>query len=300
MVGVGLIGGSFALAQKAAGRVESVVGVGRGRANLDAAVALGVVDRAVVIDSDWTRELADADLVLLATPVAQFPALFAALAGRLPPDAVLTDAGSTKQNVIAAARSHLGAALPRFVPGHPIAGTEHTGAAAAIATLYRDRNVVLTPIRDRSGRGGQRSASTVCGAHAELERRRTTGSSPPFRICRICSRSRSSTCSRRVRTPTRSFGMRRAAFAISPGSRRARPKCGGTFRSPTATALLGEIGAYRAELDRIAAMVAANDGAALEAVFNRAAVARRAWGAQFDAGPGRVRRAARAVARASG
>src|SRR6185369_18002126 len=107
-----------------------------------------VVDRAVAIDSDWTRELAGADVVLLATPVAQFPVLFAAIAGKLSLQTVLTDAGSTKQNVIAAARRHLGANLPRFVPGHPIAGTEHTGPGAAFATLFRHRNIVLTPIAE--------------------------------------------------------------------------------------------------------------------------------------------------------
>ncbi len=169
MVGVGLVGGSFALALKAAGRVDTVVGVGRGRANLDAAVALGIIDRAIMIDTDWTRELADADLVLLATPVAQFPALFEAMAGRLPPQAVLTDAGSTKQNVIAAARQHLGAALPRFVPGHPIAGTEHTGAAAAFATLYRDRNVVLTPLPETDPEAVALVGAlwTACGARVQ-------------------------------------------------------------------------------------------------------------------------------------
>ncbi len=127
VVGVGLVGGSFALALKAAGRVDTVVGVGRGRANLELARSRGIVDRAVPIDADWTAELADADVVLLATPVAQFASLFAAVADRVSPRTIVTDAGSTKQNVIADARRHLGAALPRFVPGHPIAGTEHTG-----------------------------------------------------------------------------------------------------------------------------------------------------------------------------
>ncbi len=94
----------------------TVVGVGRSRANLDTARRLGIVDRAVTLDGDWTRELADADLVLVATPVAQFPALFAAIAGRLPAHAIVTDAGSTKQDVIAAARAHLGDAVRASCP----------------------------------------------------------------------------------------------------------------------------------------------------------------------------------------
>src|SRR5580765_6684369 len=131
IIGVGLIGGSFALALKRSGAAETAIGVGRSRANLDAALKLGVVDRAFTLDEPWTAELHDADLVFLATPVGQMPALFTAMATQLGPQTILTDAGSSKQDVIAAARARLGAALARFVLGHPIAGTEHSGAAAA-------------------------------------------------------------------------------------------------------------------------------------------------------------------------
>src|SRR5215470_17873183 len=148
IVGVGLIGGSFALALRKAGNVERVIGVGRERANLELARRQGIIDRACTIYESWTAELADADLVLLATPVGEMPALFASIARALGPRTVLTDAGSTKQDVVAAARARLGAALPRFVPGHPIAGTERSGADAAFADLFRDRRVVLTPLAE--------------------------------------------------------------------------------------------------------------------------------------------------------
>src|SRR4051812_13301172 len=149
IVGVGLIGGSFALALREANKTGEIVGVGRTRANLDAAVDLGITHRCVTLDGNWTAELADADLVFVAAPVAQYPALFAAMAGCLGPRTIVTDGGSTKRDVIAAARAALHPAeWPRFVPGHPLAGTEHSGAAAAFATLYRDRNVVLTPTID--------------------------------------------------------------------------------------------------------------------------------------------------------
>ena len=108
VVGVGLIGGSCALALRRAGAVREVVGVGRTRANLDTAVERGVVDRALTLDEPWTRECADADVVLVAAPVAQFPSLFAAMAAHLGSATVVTDAGSTKQDVIAAARAALG------------------------------------------------------------------------------------------------------------------------------------------------------------------------------------------------
>ncbi len=234
-------------------------------------------------------ELADADVVLLATPVAQFASIFAAVADRVSPHTIITDAGSTKQNVIAAARRHLGAALPRFVPGHPIAGTEHTGAAAAFATLFRERNVVLTPIAETdpaaAGAHGGSLVGTAAARCACSTPKSTIESSRRSPICPMSSRSRSWTCLRRVPTPTRSFGTRQAAFAISRGSPPARRKCGATSRSRTARRCCGEIDAYRAELDRVAAMVAAGDGAALEAVFARASIARREWGARFAGRP---------------
>ena len=287
VVGVGLVGGSYALALKAAGRVGSVVGVGRGRANLDAAVALGIVDRAVASDTDWTRELADADLVLLATPVAQFPALFAAVAGRLPSHAVLTDAGSTKQNVIAAARNHLGDALPRFVPGHPIAGTEHTGAAAAFATLFRGRNVVLTPLPENAPAAVAAVAAlwTACGAQVRLldpdvhDRIFAAVSHLPHVLAfalvdLLAARPDAAEVFRYAASGFRDFTR------IAAGS----PEMWRDISLANRDALVRELDAYRAELDRVAAMVAASDGAGLEAVFARAAAARREWGAQYDAG----------------
>jgi len=150
IVGVGLIGGSFALALKRAAAVSTVVGVGRGRSNLDAALRLGIVDRALTLDDDWTAEVGDAQLVLLATPVGQMPDLFAAVAAHITDSTVITDAGSTKQDVVAAARAGLGRAFPRFVPAHPIAGTEQSGAAAAFATLFRHRSVILAPLSETS------------------------------------------------------------------------------------------------------------------------------------------------------
>ncbi|HEY6865418.1 MAG TPA: prephenate dehydrogenase/arogenate dehydrogenase family protein [Burkholderiales bacterium] len=145
VVGVGLIGGSFALALKQAKAVGTVVGVGRSEANLRRARELGVIDAAGAFDA---ATLADANLVMIATPVGEMSAVFRALAPHLGRSTVVTDGGSTKQDVIAAARRELGAALPRFVPGHPVAGTEKSGAGAAFADLYRGRKVILTPLAE--------------------------------------------------------------------------------------------------------------------------------------------------------
>lgn len=140
--GVGLIGGSFALALKRAHAVGKVVGVGRSRANLLAAKRLGIVD---AIARDAQSAVGDADLVLLAAPLGQMAAILADIAPHLGSRTVVTDAGSTKQDVIAAARKYLGDKFSRFVPAHPIAGTENSGARAARADLYRDRNLIVTP-----------------------------------------------------------------------------------------------------------------------------------------------------------
>jgi len=166
VVGVGLIGGSFALALRARNAVREVVGIGRSRANLDAALKRGIVDRAATLDEPWQRELEAADVVLVATPVAQMPGLLAAIAPRLERDTVITDAGSTKRDVAAAARATLGAVLPRFVPGHPIAGAEQSGSAAATATLFRDRHTVLTPLPETGAAAVTRIGALweTCGA----------------------------------------------------------------------------------------------------------------------------------------
>lgn len=145
VAGVGLLGGSAALALRRAGLVDEVVGVGRSEANLSTARALGIVDRFHRFDGAWQAELRTAAYVLVAAPVGQFRGIFAALAGHVGPDTVLTDAGSTKVEVIAAARDTLGAAFARYVPAHPIAGGELSGAAAARADLFEHREVIVTP-----------------------------------------------------------------------------------------------------------------------------------------------------------
>jgi prephenate dehydrogenase len=141
--GVGLIGGSFAAALKSAGMVQRVAGVGRSRGNLERALALGLIDE---IAEDAAGALAGADLALVAVPVQQTEAVLEQIAAHFSPACVVTDAGSTKQDVVAAARRALGPGVARFVPAHPIAGAELSGAEAASATLYRDRLVVLTPL----------------------------------------------------------------------------------------------------------------------------------------------------------
>jgi prephenate dehydrogenase len=141
VVGVGLIGGSLALALKEAGAVGHVVGIGRGLANLETALRLGLVDS---ITQDLSVGVADADVIFLATPVQALGPVCGQAMPHLKPGAIITDGGSVKQAVIDAIEPHLRSDV-YFVPGHPIAGTENSGAEAAFATLYRDRRCILTP-----------------------------------------------------------------------------------------------------------------------------------------------------------
>ena len=282
VIGVGLIGGSFALALRAAGLVGEVVGIGRGQANLDDAKRLGIIDRDVTLAGDWTRELSAADLVLIATPVAQYPALLRAMAGKLGAATLLTDAGSTKQDVIAAARAALGPGFARFVPAHPIAGTEHSGAAAAFATLFRGRNVVLTPVGETDPGAVARVGAlwTRCGARVSTlapdvhDRVFAAVSHLPHLLAfalvdAFANRADSAEIFRFAASGFRDF-TRIAASS---------PEMWRDISLANGPALLAEIAAFRAQLDRLTAMVAAGDGDALCAVFAHARAARRAWDA---------------------
>jgi len=141
VVGVGLIGGSLALALKEAGAVGHVVGIGRGLPNLETALRLGVVDSYTL---DLAEGVADADVIFLATPVQALGTVAEQAIPHLKTGAIITDGGSVKQAVIDAIEPHLRDDV-HFVPGHPIAGTENSGAEAAFATLYCDRRCILTP-----------------------------------------------------------------------------------------------------------------------------------------------------------
>lgn len=162
IVGVGLIGGSFALALKKRGMVKRVWGVGRSAQTVNQAIALGVVDEAV----DLQKAASEADLIMMAAPVGAFAELFGAMAPHLARDVVITDGGSTKGNVVAAARAGLGSRIGQFVPAHPIAGSHESGPQAALADLYCNRHVVICPLPENTPAAIERvsNAWQACGA----------------------------------------------------------------------------------------------------------------------------------------
>lgn len=143
VVGVGLIGGSLARALRFAGEVGEVVGCGRSAANLAKAVELGVIDR---FSFDPAVAVEGADMVFFAVPLGAMRGTFAAVKDHLRDDVVITDGGSVKGSVVSDAREAFGSVPACLVPGHPIAGTEHSGVEASFPELYHDRRVILTPL----------------------------------------------------------------------------------------------------------------------------------------------------------
>ena len=147
IIGVGLIGGSLARALRNNNYVKEIIGCGRGKENLEKAVELGVID-------SYTHEpaeaVAGADMIVIATNLRAIPAIFETIAPKLSDSALITDVGSAKTEVIKAAQQHLGDAFARFIPGHPIAGTEKNGVEASFAELFIDHKVILTPTAKNS------------------------------------------------------------------------------------------------------------------------------------------------------
>lgn len=277
VIGTGLIGGSFALALKRARAVKQVTGVGRTRRNLAQALRLKVIDQA---SQNAAHAVRGADLVLLATPVGQMPAVMTAIAPHLPARAVVTDAGSTKCDVIACARRFLGEHFSRFVPGHPVAGTEKSGATAAFPELFRGRNVILTPQRETSAAAARlvRQAWEACGARVV-----TLGAAEHDVILAGVSHLPHMVAYALVNTLAR----RRNApqlFSLSAGGLRDTVRIAGSSPEMWADicianrdALLAALEDYENELEGMRAAIEGADAAELRRMFAQARNAREKW-----------------------
>lgn len=275
--GVGLIGGSAALALRAAGAVERVVGIGRSRASLEAAQRLGVIDE---IATDWSQALAGAEVVLIAAPVGQLLAITAAMAPYLDPETLVTDAGSTKRDVVEAVRRNLSGHLANVVPAHPIAGAERSGVEAAQATLYRDRRVVVTPLAENTPAAIDRVSALwrACGAQVssmspeEHDRLFAAVSHLPHLLAfalvhEFAARD----------DADRLFGFAAGGFRDFTRIASSHPEMWRDICVANRQALIGELDAYTAELARLRALLADGNGTALEATFALARTARNDW-----------------------
>jgi prephenate dehydrogenase len=148
ILGVGLLGGSFALAAKRAGLVQEIVGYSKSPSTIMAAKAAGVIDAGA---DSALHAATGADLILLAVPVAAIGPLLKQIALGLAPGALVLDVGSTKADVVVAAQEALGRQARQFVPCHPIAGGERSGVQYASGSLFEGRRIIVTPLDDNPG-----------------------------------------------------------------------------------------------------------------------------------------------------
>lgn len=147
IVGIGLIGGSLALALKKQGYVNKVTGYGRSEENLQKAQQLGIIDNFV---TGFDEQLAELDVLVLAVPVGAMPSVMTSIHPWLSKDCLITDVGSSKVSVMHDAQQYLGSHVAKFVPGHPIAGSENSGVESGNADLFEQRKIILTPVAETS------------------------------------------------------------------------------------------------------------------------------------------------------
>ena len=165
--GVGLIGGSLAMALKKANYVDQVVGCSRSAEHLQRAVDLGVIDSYTL---DPVEAVKGADMILLAVPLRAIQPVLERIAGHIEKNAVITDAGSSKGSVLRAAKAVFGGQIPaNFVAGHPVAGREKSTVEAAIDDLYVDHKVILTPTAETSDEAIERVSQMWQAAGAIVE-----------------------------------------------------------------------------------------------------------------------------------
>lgn len=147
IIGVGLIGGSIARSLKKQKQCEKIVGYARKEKELQKAVDLNVID---AYSLNLKDAIAGSELIVLASPVGTFESIFSTIKDNLPQEIVITDAGSSKQSVVAAAKQGLGYIPEGLVPGHPIAGTEKSGVEASFDSLFENRCTIITPLESTS------------------------------------------------------------------------------------------------------------------------------------------------------
>jgi prephenate dehydrogenase len=277
VVGVGLIGGSFALALKQAGAARQIVGMGRSQQVLGRALELGIVDS--ITDSPEAA-MAGADLVLLAAPVAQTGPILAQLLPWLEPGTVITDAGSTKSDVVAAARAALGDKVKQFVPAHPIAGRESNGPDAALATLYQGKKTVITPLPENAAGdvGLVAAAWRLCGAliHTLTPEQHDRVFAAVSHLPHLLAFALVDDIAKKPHAD-QLFQYAASGFRDFTRIAGSSPEMWRDISLANRDALLTELDAYLAQLTVLRGHLAAKDGAGLELIYTNAQRARRAW-----------------------
>ena len=289
--GVGLIGGSVALALKKAVAAPKIVGVGRNLENLKLALNLGVIDEA---ESNVAKAVTDADLILIATPVAQTPKILEAIIPHLGQNAVVTDAGSTKsdieQYVIDASiqaknPQHF---LSQFVGAHPIAGAEKSGVTAAKNDLFIGKNVVLTPNENTSAEAiklvrelwqitGANVSEMTAQAHDQIF---AAVSHLPHLLAFALVNNLANRPNAKQLFDFAASGFR--DFTRIAGS---SPEMWRDISLANKTALMNELEAYQSEISALQNLLKSEDSQGLQAMFEHASQARLAWQKERENSP---------------
>jgi len=274
IIGVGLIGGSLARALRRGGLCSHITGCGRSETSLQRAVELGVIDD---YHTDVTAAVADAGLVVLATPLSTTGKLLKAMAPFLKADAVITDVGSAKGVVVAAAKQTLGDQLSRFVPGHPIAGTERSGVEHSFAELFDDHLVILTPlpengtetvalVREMWERCGARVVSTDVAHHDRVLA--ATSHLPHLLAYALVD------CLAEMEESEEIFRFAAGGFRDFTRIASSSPAMWHDICLANREHLLGVLDDFERHLAAVRAAIADNDGQRILAIFNRAKQAR--------------------------
>ena len=281
--GVGLIGGSVALALKKAAAAPKIVGVGRNIENLKTAIDLGVIDEA---ESDIAKAVADADLVLIATPVAQTPKILEAIIPHLSAHTVVTDAGSTKSDIQAYVKNaskqvtnpqHF---LSQFVGGHPIAGAEKSGVTAAKADLFIGKNVVLTPTENTSSEAIKLVRELWQSAGANVSEMTAQAHDQIFaavsHLPHLLAFALVSDLANRPNAK-QLFDFAASGFRDFTRIAGSSPEMWRDISLANKTALLSELEAYQAEISALQHLLKNEDSQGLQTMFEHASQARQAW-----------------------
>ena len=281
--GVGLIGGSVALALKKTGVAPKIVGVGRNIENLQTAINLGVIDEA---EADIAKAVGDADLVLIATPVAQTQKILEAIIPHLSQSTVVTDAGSTKSDIAQYVMNASKQAknpehfLSQFVGGHPIAGAEKSGVTAAKEDLFIGKNVVLTPnektsleaiklVRELWQTTGANVSEMTAQTHDQIF---AAVSHLPHLLAFALVNNLANRPNAKQLFNFAASGFR--DFTRIAGS---SPEMWRDISLANKTALLNELEAYQAEISALQNLLKNEDSQGLQAMFEHASQARQAW-----------------------
>ncbi len=275
IVGVGLLGGSLGMALKARRLARHVVGIGRRLERLDDAVRLGAIDSGV---TELRQGVADADLIVLCTTVGHIQEALREVLPLARPAAVVTDVGSTKTAIVAAAGGD-----PRFVGSHPMAGSERTGVEAAAPRLFQDATWVLTPTDSTDPRtfhqvralAQQIGASTLVATPEAHDRMVALTSHLPHVLSAALMRQAADA---RLHSPD----LPRVAAGSFADMTRVSASSPDIWRDVCLTnrdAVLAALIVYRRQLDVLEAAVTQNDAAAIEAFFDAAATAKHNWNA---------------------